>query len=66
MHQLNYYYYYYYYYYYCCYHYLTLKLFNIFTSVLAKTVPHYYTVVMDVVTIVTTVLNSNGHRKVGA
>ena len=50
------------------YHYLTLKLFNLLTLALAKTVPQYYTVavVMDVVTIVTTVLNSNGSRKVGA
>ena len=65
MRQLNYYYYYYYYYYYC-YYYLTLKLFNLLTSLLAKSVPRYYTVVMDVVTIATTVLNSNGHRKFGA
>ena len=56
MRQLN-------YYYYC---YLTLKLCNLLTSLLAKTVPQYYTLVMDVLTIVTTVLNSNGHRKFGA
>ena len=54
----NYYYDYDYYFYY-----LTLKLFNLLTSALAN---YTVAVVMDVVTIVTTVLNSNGHRKVGA